>query len=293
MTIEMEKRAIQYLKSFEPDDGYYLAYSGGKDSDVILALAKMAEVKFEAVHNNTTVDAPETIYHVREMGVRIESAHDKDGNFINMERLIIRKKLPPTRLMRYCCTVFKEQGGKGKVVVTGVRKAESVSRSESAELIKVIGKPKTTQKEAEENGVNYRITKFGGLVLNDDNSESRRFVEHCYRTRETMVNPIVDWEDKDVWDFLWHYQIKINPLYGHNGCNRIGCIGCPMASRTKRIQDFKQYPKYKERYLRAFEGMLRNRKGSGMPTHWSSAEEVMKWWLEDDECVGQLTFDDL
>lgn len=293
MTIEMEKRAIQYLKSFEPDDGYYLAYSGGKDSDVILALAKMAEVKFEAVHNNTTVDAPETIYHVREMGVRINSAHDKDGNFINMERLIIKNKLPPTRLMRYCCSVFKEQGGKGKIVITGVRKAESVSRSESAELVRVIGKPKTTQKEAKESGVDYRITKSRGLVLNDDNSESRRFVEHCYRTRKTMVNPIVDWEDKDVWDFLRHYQIRINPLYGYDGCNRIGCIGCPHATKSHRLSEFVKYPKYKERYLRAFEGMLKNRKENGLPTPWSSAEEVMKWWLEDDECVGQLTFDDL
>lgn len=67
MNIEKEKTAIQYLQLMDggENDPYYLAYSGGKDSDVILALAKMAGVKFEAVHNLTTVDAPETIYHVR------------------------------------------------------------------------------------------------------------------------------------------------------------------------------------------------------------------------------------
>lgn len=46
-------------------------------------------------------------------------------------------------------------------------------------------------------------------------------VEHCYRTRKTMVNPIVDWTDEDVWEFLTHYGCKSNPLY-ECGFKRIG-----------------------------------------------------------------------
>ena len=66
MNKELEQRAIKYLKLFEPkDEPYYLCYSGGKDSDVILALAKLAGVNFEAVHNLTTVDAPETVNYVK------------------------------------------------------------------------------------------------------------------------------------------------------------------------------------------------------------------------------------
>ena len=61
MDVEREKIAIERLKAFEPDDGYYLAYSGGKDSDCIKILAHLADVKFEAIHNLTTVDAPETV----------------------------------------------------------------------------------------------------------------------------------------------------------------------------------------------------------------------------------------
>ena len=77
MNIEKEKQAIQYLKSYDgyaySDHPYYLCYSGGKDSDVILALAKLAGVKYEAVHNLTTVDAPETIHHVKaQPDVRID-----------------------------------------------------------------------------------------------------------------------------------------------------------------------------------------------------------------------------
>ena len=64
MKTEKEVKAIERLKAFEPDDGYYLCYSGGKDSDVIRILAQLAGVKHEVVHNLTTVDAPETVRYV-------------------------------------------------------------------------------------------------------------------------------------------------------------------------------------------------------------------------------------
>lgn len=107
--IEKEKEAIKYLRIFEPDDPqrpYYLAYSGGKDSDVILILAKLAGVRFEAVHNLTTVDAPETVYYVRNNpDVRIDKPEK------SMWRLIEEKLIPPTRVVRYCCLELKERGG--------------------------------------------------------------------------------------------------------------------------------------------------------------------------------------
>lgn len=70
-----EQKAIERLKTFEPADGYYLAYSGGKDSDCIKILAQLAGVKFEAVHNLTTVDAPETVRYVQSQpDVKIDKA---------------------------------------------------------------------------------------------------------------------------------------------------------------------------------------------------------------------------
>ena len=127
------------------------------------------------------------------------------------------------RTSRYCCSELKEPGGTGKIVVTGVRWAESTRREQSADVVKFIGKPKGTQKIAEELGADYRTTRQGGIVLNDDNDINRRMVEHCYRTRKTMVNPIADWTDEDVWEFLNHYGCKSNPLY-ECGFKRIGCI---------------------------------------------------------------------
>ena len=152
MNIEKERRAIQYLKSFEPEgEPYYLCYSGGKDSDCIRILAELADVKFDLVHNLTTVDAPETVYYVRSMP-RVHISYPE----MSMWQLIEKKKVPPTRLFRYCCTEFKEKGGKGRMKVTGVRWAESTNRKVNGGLIKIIGKPKMVQKLADVNNIDFK-----------------------------------------------------------------------------------------------------------------------------------------
>lgn len=158
MDIQKEKRAIEYLKSFEPQtEPYYLCYSGGKDSDVIRILASLAGVNHEIHHNHTTVDAPETVRYIR-------SIPDVIINYpeLTMWELIVKKGLPPTRLMRYCCSELKERGGKGRVKVTGVRWAESNARRDNGGFVKIIGKPKTVQKLGEELNANFQLTQKGG-----------------------------------------------------------------------------------------------------------------------------------
>lgn len=280
MNKEKEKRAIQYLQSFQPEkEPYYLCYSGGKDSDCIRILAELAGVKHECKHNLTTVDAPETVYYVRETIGKENIEHPE----LTMWQLIVKKKMPPTRLARYCCEALKERGGKGRVKITGVRWAESANRKESAGVVKVIGKEKTMLKMAEENEVNFRQVKKGGLVMNDDNSETRRFVEMCYRTTSTMVNPIVDWTDEDVWEFLHYYGCQGNPLY-QCGNKRIGCIGCPFQGPKGMKKDFEQYPKYRAAYVAAFDRMLKAREEAGLINRkeWCDGEHVMRWWVGDD-----------
>ena len=239
MNTEKEKRAIKYLQTFQPTtEPYYLCYSGGKDSDVILTLAKLAGVNFEAVHNLTTVDAPETVHYVKaQHDVRISRPAK------TMWQLIVEKRMPPTRIVRYCCEHLKERGGKGRTKITGVRWAESVNRKNNQGRITVIGKEKTMEKLAEKEGVEYEKNAKGGMALNDDNAETRRFVEMCYRTTSTMVNPIVDWSDDDVWEFLHFYKIKSNPLYQIRETNgkycplgqtRVGCVACPREKECEK-----------------------------------------------------------
>lgn len=81
--------------------------------------------------------------------------------------------------------------------------------------------------------------------MNLDNEAARDqadFLHHCYRDRTVTVNPIVDWTERDVWDFLHHYGCESNPLY-QCGEDRIGCVGCPLSGNRQQERDFVKYPK--------------------------------------------------
>jgi phosphoadenosine phosphosulfate reductase len=127
---EIEKIAIERLQHFEQSAllknpaGYYVAYSGGKDSDVILDLVRRSGVKFTAHHHLTTCDPPELVRHVKEQDDVIIRRPE-----MSMWQLIRYKKMPPRRNARYCCQYLKERGGVGRVVVTGIRWGESARRS--------------------------------------------------------------------------------------------------------------------------------------------------------------------
>ena len=300
MNTEMERIAIERLKAFEPKDGdpYYLCYSGGKDSDCIRILAQLAQVKHEIHHNLTTVDAPETIQYIKSIpGVIIDKARYADGTPKTMWNLMPKKRMPPTRIVRWCCSELKEGGGNGRLKITGVRWDESTNRKANADVVRVIGKEKSTQKLLENMGLSYKVTKSGGVVLNaqtGDNEVLRDqtdFLHHCYRDRSVTVNPIVDWTDRDVWDFLHHYGCEANPLY-QCGESRIGCIGCPLAGPKAQKKDFARYPKYKANYIAAFQRMVEERKRCHLATttKWDTGQDVMTWWLGDDP--NQLTMFD-
>lgn len=108
-----------------------------------------------------------------------------------------------------------------------------------------------------------------------DNIENRRMVEMCYKTHKTILNPIIDWSDEDVWEFIEEYDIPYCCLYDR-GYARLGCIGCPMS--RKQQEEFDEYPRYKKLYLMAFDKMIAARKANGMNTIWSNAKNVMEWW---------------
>lgn len=117
-------QSIRLLQSVQKryDGEIELAYSGGKDSDVILQLAKEAGIRFRAIYKNTTIDPPGTIAHVKEMGVEIIRPKE---NFFQL----IAKKGFPNRFSRFCCEVLKEYKILDKTVI-GVRKEESRARKE-------------------------------------------------------------------------------------------------------------------------------------------------------------------
>lgn len=282
---EKVNKSILRLKTFEPPEGYYLAFSGGKDSCVLKWLADTAGVKYHAVYRITSVDPPELVTFIKEKhpDVKLDPPYDKDGKRITMWNLIPKKLIPPTRLVRYCCASLKESGGDGEMALTGVRWAESVNRKQNQGIATVRGKKEAMETLSQDS---FSLTKRGGVVLVNDNGQSRRLLENCYKRHKTTVNPIVDWEDDDVWDYIRAEKIPYCGLYDC-GFRRLGCIGCPMASRSDRLRQFAMWPKYKAAYLRAFQKMIDARKERGLICQWTIPQQVFNWWAEDKNIDGQ------
>ena len=216
MRAELEKKieqSVRLLKSIgeaHPNEVIELAYSGGKDSDVILQLAKESGINYKAYYKNTTIDPPQTIKHAKEMGAEVVRPKKTFFELIKEHGL-------PNRFSRFCCGYLKEYKILDTCIV-GIRQTESRKRAER-----------------------YKEPTECKIYSKKDHVQ--------------MVYPILTWTDEDVAEFIQDRGVKCHPLYyDENGEfhveRRLGCIGCPMASRKKRQIQFAQYPKILKAYLK-------------------------------------------
>lgn len=258
--LDKVEKAIQRLQLYEPPEGYYLCFSGGKDSVVIKALADMAGVKYDAHYSISSVDPPELVRFIKDEhpDVIFDRHYDKEGRPVTMWSLIARDTMPPTRVVRYCCEYLKETGGKGRLKVTGVRWDESTKRKKAHSEVTFADKKAAKIVAQELDEMDYLSTPNGRVALRLDNRENARIVEMCYKNHTTLINPIIDWTTAEVWEFINEYNVPYCSLYDE-GFKRLGCIGCPMSSNRER--EFERWPKYKKLYLLAFGKMIENRGG--------------------------------
>ena len=207
---DKERRAIKVLRMYRGDDPIEVSYSGGKDSDVILALTKMAGIPYRAIYKNTTIDPPYTVKHCKDNGVEVLMPKHSFFELIAMNGY-------PTMFSRHCCRYLKEY----KVLdnaVQGIRKSESTKRA-----------------------ARYKEP----IVCRNYKSD-----EHV-----NVYLPILDWENKDVADFINAHSIQCHPLYyADTECfdvtKRVGCVGCPFA-KANGLYNFKQYPKMARQWIKA------------------------------------------
>ena len=203
-------RAIRLLRSIPQDGEIELSYSGGKDSDVILELAKMAGIPNRAIYKNTTIDPPGTIAHAREVGAEV--IHPQKTFF-----QLISEKGFPSRFRRFCCSELKEYKICDRAI-QGIRRSESRKRAER-----------------------YKEPEMCRV--------------YSAKEKVKVYLPILEWTDQDVAEFIKGLNIKCHPLYYKDGqfdvTRRLGCVGCPLTSKKKRIQVFKENPKMLKAWIRA------------------------------------------
>lgn len=250
MRKELEKKvdqAIRLLQSIPTDEGpVELSYSGGKDSDVILELAKMAGINYRAIYKNTTIDPPGTIAHAKKMGAEI--VQPKKSFF-----KIIQEHGFPSRWARFCCSELKEYKILDRAI-HGIRRCESVKRAER-----------------------YKEPEYCR--------------SYSKKEKVRIYLPILEWSDQDVKEFIEERGIKCHPLYYMRGgqfdvTKRLGCIGCPLQSRKKRIEEFKENPKMLRSWIK--HGNICYSK-EGKNKYYKDAFEAMGYQLY---CKNMVDFDE-
>lgn len=194
------QEASDFIRSQAVDvDSMFVSFSGGKDSTVTSSLVLNALGKEEIIHiyGDTTLEYPESAEYVKRFRashprVPLITAKNKDQDFYDL----CSRVGPPSRVMRWCCTVFKTGainkkidllfGDKTKIVAFhGIRRSESSSRSKYERV-----------------------------------SESPKI------TKQLVCQPIIDWLDFDVWLYILSNKLDFNKAY-REGFSRVGCWCCP------------------------------------------------------------------
>lgn len=274
-TVELLRKAEKLALTYDSEDGFFLAFSGGKDSQALYHSAMLAGVKFKAHMALTSIDPPEVIRFVKSQ-YRDVVLHKPKDSIYNL--FIKNKKLLPSRIIRWCCAELKEEYGAGTVCLTGVRRAESVRR-QKRNPVEVSDKSFTGELDGFFIWQEEKIRNKLKHLNKDQYSEHGETEVRCINGRDKIiVNPIIDWSDKDVWYFLNEVvKVKHCELYDR-GYHRIGCICCPMSTYKQKLKEIKEYPHVKRNWLKAIKSIRQEGEYDNMITknYWGEGTEDEK-----------------
>ena len=251
--------------------GYCVCTSEGKESRVLGHLMRRAGVKHFYLHNITGIDPPELVYFqranfqaYRDLGYL---TYDVMYQY-SMWALCRKKRMLPMRQRRFCCEALKERPvpeAEKAIKSMGVRKFES----------------KNLMKKRNEREIVAHGRAGKNIIMPFDNSENRRTFEQCYANAERRVNPLAYWRDSDIWDYTKDVGLEQCSLYAE-GFTRLGCIGCPMARRAGREQEFNRWPKFRDQYIRTAQHIIDDKPDSHyFKQKFRSGQEYFEWWMLD------------
>lgn len=252
-SVDLIRKAEKLALAYDPEDGYFSTFSGGKDSQCLYHIVKMAGVKHKTHMNLTSIDPPEVIRFVRTEYPDVELTKPKDSIF----HIAIKKNVLPTQLIRWCCAEYKETAGAGKVTLIGIRHAESSRRAKRNEVEvsnrKYSGDLEGLDEYRKQRNSKHTTRKGTFSIINVN---GKRELGCIHGKESLLISPIIEWTDDDVWMFLNTLGIKHCCLYDE-GFKRIGCILCPMARRTRKEVEMKRWPHVKRNWIKAIKDMCR------------------------------------
>ncbi len=217
------REAVDYIKNSTKDytaKDMFVSFSGGKDSTVTsdIVMRALSEPKILHIFGDTTLEFPETMRYVDRFKKEhpqtpVLSSRNKDKDFEKLCKLVG----PPSRVMRWCCTIFK----------TGAiqRKIKTLFRNKN------------------------RIITFYGIRRSESASRSKyeRETEGSKITKQITISPIIDWMDFDVWLYMLTTKIDFNYAY-RLGYARVGCWCCPNNSGWSEFLSKIHMPQQSERF---------------------------------------------
>lgn len=243
------------------NNGYYLAFSAGKDSQALYHIAELAGVKFDAHMNLTSVDPPEVIRFVKKSYPEVDLIKPKKSIY----QLAVEKQILPTMRVRWCCAEYKEMSGAGRVTLIGIRHQESSRRAKRNE-VEISGRKFSGtlegldeyRQELKAKRARRKSKKDGVNITNADQEQTLG----CISGKESLlISPIIHWTEEDVWEFLNKVmEVPHCSLYDE-GWRRLGCIGCPMSSAKQKQIENVRYPHVKRNWIKAIKAI---RNGGGI-----------------------------
>lgn len=187
------REAVDFLRAHEPTDGYFMGFSGGKDSITSLELCRIAGVKHLAFYTCTRIDPPEMYRFIKQYYPTVTWLYPQKTIWA-----MIQKKSPPLRIQRWCCVEIKEKPSWGIPLLSrvfGIRAEESEDRKSRGRI-------------------NVRVIRKG------------RGKERNGQLIHTHYHPIFHWEEWAVWEFIEARKLPYPPLYDEE-FHRVGCVVCP------------------------------------------------------------------
>lgn len=278
-SVELIRKAEKIALMYDPENGYFNTFSGGKDSQALFHIVKMSGVKFQTHMSLTSVDPGDVIRFVKTEYPSVIRLKPKMSIF----QKAVEMGILPTMRVRWCCAEFKESTGAGKVTLIGIRKEESARRAKRHEV--EVSRKKFSGNLDEFEGwskseVERKMKRKSKHKINEDEFSVKTDNEvRCINGKDSiLISPIFDWTERDVWYFLNNIIKAPHCKLYDEGYKRIGCILCPMSQHRQKIKEIQRFPHVKRNWIEAIKEIRRR----GYSKKDISGENPIRWEATDD-----------